>query len=79
MIDALFDVASPATLASLIADIQCLGTGASLAQLNWERRAMTVLRDNVGNEMADTMVQDAVSAAYTESVEPDAVADDKAG
>ncbi len=56
-----FKVASPTTLASLIADIELMGTGASHLEMNLEGRAWQVLEANVGKEEAKQLVDAAVA------------------
>ena len=56
-----FQVASPTTLASLISDIQAMGTGASEIELKLERRAWEVLDANVGKDEARELVDAAMS------------------
>jgi hypothetical protein len=64
MLDAFFTTVSPHTLASLIADVQVLGTGADLSQLNLDRKAKHWLIQNVGLDEAERMIQAAVGANY---------------
>lgn len=56
-----FEVASPTTLASLIADVRSAGTGATADQLLLERRAGEVLRALVGEEESAELVESAVA------------------
>lgn len=58
--DELIGIMSPTTLASLIADIQMLGTGADSAELEIERRATKALQVIVGNLEAKAMVADVI-------------------
>lgn len=59
-----FQVASPTTLASLIADIQAMGTGASDMELKMERRAMEVLEANVGSDEASRLVDQMLNQVF---------------
>lgn len=61
----LLEVASPNTLASLIADIQAMGTGASFAAMRLEAEALAVLVNNVGATEAERMI--AASPALTDA------------
>ncbi|MFH1603389.1 MAG: hypothetical protein ABIH03_05735 [Pseudomonadota bacterium] len=49
---------SPTTLASLIADIQRLGTGAQYECLQLERDAMAALVANVGEDEAEKLIEE---------------------
>jgi len=55
----LIGLMSPKTLASLIADIQMLGKGADLDELEIERLATKALQANVGDLEAKVMIADA--------------------
>lgn len=54
-----FAVASPTTLASLIADVQQMGTGADSDQLRLERRATETLWALVGQDEAGELIRQA--------------------
>jgi hypothetical protein len=54
---AFFDIASPLTLASLIADIDEYGQYVSTAQREMQATAHRVLENNVGKPEAEQMVQ----------------------
>ncbi len=51
-----FGAASPATLASLIADIELLDKGASVAELSLAEKALTELVNNIGEDDARRMI-----------------------
>ena len=57
-INTFFATASPTTLASLVADIHCLGKGAEPEQLTLARRAEVLLEQNVGIDEAAMMIED---------------------
>lgn len=54
-----WDTASPSTLACLIADVACLGTGATTRQLRLERLTRQALVANVGETEAERLIQGA--------------------
>ena len=58
----LFEIASPTTLAELIADIRMLGTGAETVDLDIEREAYRSLCANVGKVEADAAIAKAVQS-----------------
>ena len=62
-IDTFFDIASPTTLASLIADVEIAGKGASSQHRQLEREANRLLVANVGPEEAEAMIAAAAHVA----------------
>ena len=59
--DFFFDVASPTTLASLIADVDCLSMGADQQAEILRAEAYCALSANVGDIEADEMIDAAVA------------------
>lgn len=62
-LDTFFSIASPTTLASLIADVQNAGTGAESYHLDLERKAYAELKANVGKEEADELIAEMMEPA----------------
>ena len=58
-----FAAASPTTLASLIADLRMLGTGADDDQIRLEVRAYVVLVANCGTEEAERYIESAMAVS----------------
>lgn len=63
MSDHLIEIMSPATLASFIADVECLGMGASAEALESERKARKALIALIGKRQAERMIRGEM--AYT--------------